>query len=124
MNKIQMERYGRIVLALSRGYSGPLSVEYVAGQLVRLEKQLQRIAEKQCSVEMSENEERALERREERIEARARKLVESLGYRYYRQGDPRGCQIYAIRPGDLPAGEPGVYSIDSWYTCGVACCVD
>jgi hypothetical protein len=33
----------------------------------------------------------------------------------YVQGDPRGCALYILRPGDVPAGEdPGAY-----YSCGI-----
>lgn len=35
---------------------------------------------------------------------------------YYVQGDPRGCSLYILRPGDVPAGEP----IDSYYSRGIA----
>ena len=38
------------------------------------------------------------------------------GYRYFVQGDPRGCALYIMRPGDVPEG----CDIDSHYTRGVA----
>jgi len=34
----------------------------------------------------------------------------------YVQGDPRGCALYIIRPGDVPEGG----DIDSWYSRGLA----
>ena len=39
---------------------------------------------------------------------------------FYHQGDPRGCALYVLRPGDVPAGERA----DSYYSRGVAVCVD
>jgi hypothetical protein len=35
---------------------------------------------------------------------------------YYVQGDPRGCSVYIIRPGDVPEGQP----VDAWYSRGIA----
>lgn len=34
----------------------------------------------------------------------------------YIQGDPRGCALYILRPGDVPAGE----QVDSYYSRGLA----
>jgi len=42
------------------------------------------------------------------------------GMSFYHQGDPRGCALYLIRPGDVPAGA----SADSYYSRGVAICID
>lgn len=39
---------------------------------------------------------------------------------FYHQGDPRGCALYVLRPGDVPAGARA----DSYYSRGVAVCVD
>jgi hypothetical protein len=39
---------------------------------------------------------------------------------FYHQGDPRGCALYVLRPGDVPAGERA----DSYYSRGVAICID
>jgi hypothetical protein len=39
---------------------------------------------------------------------------------YYHQGDPRGCCLYLLRPGDVPTGsDPG-----SYYSNGIAICID
>lgn len=38
------------------------------------------------------------------------------GFASYVQGDPRGCALYVMRPGDIPAGA----SLDSCYTRGIA----
>lgn len=35
---------------------------------------------------------------------------------FYVQGDPRGCALYILRPGDVPAGE----SADAYYSRGLA----
>lgn len=35
---------------------------------------------------------------------------------YYVQGDPRGCALYILRPGDVPAGKDA----DAYYSRGVA----
>lgn len=35
---------------------------------------------------------------------------------YYVQGDPRGCALYVIRPGDVPAGA----DVDAYYSRGLA----
>ena len=36
----------------------------------------------------------------------------------YHQSDPRGCALYLVRAGDVPAGE----NIDAYYTRGLAVC--
>lgn len=38
--------------------------------------------------------------------------------KYYVQGDPRGCALYILRPGDIPEGE----QIDACYNRGIAVC--
>ncbi len=40
------------------------------------------------------------------------------GFTYYVQGDPRGCVLYIMRPGDVREGA----SIDSCYSNGLAVC--
>lgn len=35
---------------------------------------------------------------------------------YYVQGDPRGCSLYVLLPGDVPDGQP----VDSYYSRGIA----
>jgi hypothetical protein len=44
----------------------------------------------------------------------------SPGLTFYHQGDPRGCCLYLIRPGDVPAGS----TVDSCYSNGIAVCID
>ena len=52
--------------------------------------------------------------------ARATKTAERHGLTIYRQGDPRGCGLYIIRPGDVPAGQ----CVTGYYTRGIAVCID
>jgi hypothetical protein len=40
------------------------------------------------------------------------------GFAYYVQGDPRGCALYILRPGDVPEGA----TIASCYNRGIAVC--
>lgn len=54
-------------------------------------------------------------------EAGALKRLAAIMARYpslasYVQGDPRGCALYILRPGDVPAGE----SPDAYYSRGLA----
>lgn len=53
-------------------------------------------------------------------EAGAIKRASAIAARYgltaYHQGDPRGCALYLVRPGDVPAGA----DIGSYYSRGVA----
>jgi hypothetical protein len=44
----------------------------------------------------------------------------SPGLTFYHQGDPRGCCLYLIRPGDVPEGS----TVDSCYSRGIAVCID
>lgn len=54
-------------------------------------------------------------------EAGALKRINAVMARYpgltaYVQGDPRGCALYIIRPGDVPEGA----DVDSYYSRGIA----
>jgi hypothetical protein len=40
------------------------------------------------------------------------------GFASYVQGDPRGCALYILRPGDIPEGA----SVDSCYNRGIGVC--
>jgi hypothetical protein len=42
------------------------------------------------------------------------------GLSFYHQGDPRGCALYVLRPGDVPEGK----SADAYYSRGIPVCVD
>ena len=51
---------------------------------------------------------------------RAAAIAEAHGLTIYHQGDPRGCCLYLLRPGDVPEGsDPG-----SCYSRGIAVCID
>ena len=51
---------------------------------------------------------------------RARAICERHGLMMYHQGDPRGCALYVIRPGDVPDGQ----SVNGYYTRGIAVCIE
>ena len=40
------------------------------------------------------------------------------GFAYYVQGDPRGCALYIMTPGQMASREPGWLSAN--YSCGIA----
>jgi hypothetical protein len=42
------------------------------------------------------------------------------GLSFYHQGDPRGCALYVLRAGDVPAGE----DVNAYYSRGIPVCVD
>ena len=52
--------------------------------------------------------------------ARAEKIAKAHGLEIYHQGDPRGCGLYVIRPGDVPAGR----CVTGCYSRGIAVCID
>lgn len=43
-------------------------------------------------------------------------LYKSKGFGYYVQGDPRGCALYILRPGDVPEGA----DLSAYYSRGIA----
>lgn len=51
---------------------------------------------------------------------RARSICDRHGVTLYHQGDPRGCALYIIRPGDV---RPGA-NVSGCYTNGIAVCID
>ena len=51
---------------------------------------------------------------------RARAIIEAHGLTMYHQGDPRGCALYVIRPGDVPEGK----DVGAYYNRGIAVCID
>jgi hypothetical protein len=60
---------------------------------------------------------RSLPDRERGALKRLKAIVASYpGFAYYVQGDPRGCALYILRPGDIPDGS----TADSCYTRGIA----
>jgi hypothetical protein len=82
-----------------------------AAQLRVMSRRLRRLFEADCSLDDGRQEQR--ERSEDRIEARARKMMPE-GVELYVQGDCRGCSLYVIPPS---ARRP----IDSYYNAdGIA----
>ena len=51
---------------------------------------------------------------------RAAAIAEAHGLMIYHQGDPRGCCLYLLRPGDVFEGSTS----DSCYSRGIAVCID
>jgi len=51
---------------------------------------------------------------------RAATICARHGVEYYHQSDPRGCALYVIRPGDVPAGE----DVGAYYSRGIGVCID
>jgi hypothetical protein len=50
---------------------------------------------------------------------RLSRIMEGKAVRAYVQGDPRGCALYILRPGDVPEGkDPNAY-----YSRGIPVCV-
>jgi hypothetical protein len=51
---------------------------------------------------------------------RLSRVMEGKAVRAYVQGDPRGCALYILRPGDVPeGGDPNAY-----YSRGIPVCID
>ncbi len=51
---------------------------------------------------------------------RAARIAERHGLTVYHQQDCRGCMLYVIRPGDVPAGQ----RVDGYYTRGIAVSIE
>ena len=51
---------------------------------------------------------------------RANAIAKAHGMTIYHQGDPRGCSLYLIRPGDVPDGQ----CVTGYYTRGIAICIE
>lgn len=58
--------------------------------------------------------------REKTALKRSTKIAEAHGLKVYHQGDPRGCSLYLLRPGDIPEGR----SVSQCYNRGIAICID
>lgn len=110
-----------------------LSVEETAA-LVRSERALHRWSERQCNedIEVDDDGRAWLHWRDSwgrvgryRIPnpepgalRRASAIAAAHGLDIYQQGDPRGCALYLLRPGDVPDGE----DVNAWYSRGLAIC--
>jgi hypothetical protein len=145
MNKRQVERYMWISKAL--GSYGLSDVE--VQQLIRCERTLGRWDELECgdgndygswAIERDEDTGKPfmvhhhyrhgngkdyttrtpIADREAGAIKRAKAIAERHGLTIYHQGDPRGCTLYVIRPGDVPEGA----KVESCYNRGIALCID
>lgn len=106
--------------------------------LLRIEKTLGRWAERECNGELDRDEKdnktyrvyysQIGDARRYRVAdketgalKRLRRIMSSYPtLQWYHQTDPRGCALYIIRPGDVPAGA----DMGSYYSRGIAVCVD
>lgn len=73
-------------------------IAMLAAEFIRRAALSQRIAERLCSVEMSEDEQARVEKRDERNDAAITKLCEDHGFRANLSGDPRGYTVKIILP--------------------------
>lgn len=85
-------------------------IEQFCDLLHRYETTLHRILEIQCSVEMSEKEEKRLSDKEERIEKRVKDIVDLLKFKVQFNGDPRGGAIRFV----LPSGRSNGWDQETW----------
>ena len=126
MNRKQTERYGWIVLELSKYGLDLREID----TLVRAERTLGRWGVAECNGEIQRDEatgkpvngytRTAIPDRETATLARIDKIVKAHKLEYYHQGDPRGCALYIIRPGDIANGQ----KVDCCYNRGLAICID
>ena len=96
MNKNQFrERESTIekFQALNRNTMDWSMVEKLVDKLHRYETTLHRIAEIQCSVEMSEEVEARIAKKEENTEKKIKAIAQKLGFEVDFNGDPRGGAI-------------------------------
>lgn len=136
MTRKQAERLVWLSKALEAHGLGHVEIN----QLLRAERTLHRWAERECG----DGSDWAIERDDETgkpmnvyhgqgarraypiadREAGALRRVKAIcdrhGLGFFHQGDPRGCALYVLRPGDVPRGEP----TDAYYTRGIAICLD
>lgn len=101
-----------------------------ATALIRASMALHRWAERECNGEIQRDEETgkpyvhstydgrrlyATEDREKGALTRAEKIASKYGLKAYHQTDPRGCALYLLRAGDIPAGADA----DCYYNRGI-----
>jgi len=131
MNKQQAERYSRIRNELlERGLD-----DAEINSLLRASKTLSTWAEHECNGAIQRDEETnkpywyntstgnklcATNDRETGAIKRATAIAKAHGLEIYHQGDPRGCALYIIRPGDIKEGQ----KVASCYSNGLAICID
>ena len=134
MNRNQTERYGRIVIELTKHGMNLRDVD----TLIRAERTLSRIGTDYCNGTLQRDESDGkvyrhygngtfgpfwpvkVADREAGALKRIDKICKAASVTYYHQGDPRGCSLYIIRPGDIRDGQ----KIDCCYSNGVSICID
>ncbi len=133
MNKRQVERYVRIRNELMEHGLDDCEIN----SLLRASKTLSTWAEHECNGEIQRDGDDGDGRpawyntntgkkicytsdREAGALKRAAKIAKSHGLEIYHQGDPRGCALYIIRPGDVKEGQ----NVGSCYNNGLAICID
>ena len=130
MNKRQAERYCNLRNALM---SHGLSDEEIA-TLLRAEKTLRNWAEHECNGAIQRDEETGAPYwvnsytgkrvgrtadREAGALRRCNAIAQAHGLTFYHQNDPRGAQVYILRPGDVPRGE----DVSAYYSRGICVCI-
>ena len=132
MNKNQVDRYCSLRNdLLARGFD-----DREINGLLRAEKTLHRWAEHECNGTIQRDGDNGDGRpywyntntgaklgptadREAGALKRATAIARAHGCDIYHQGDPRGCALYIIRPGDIQDG----HNVGSCYTNGLAICI-
>jgi hypothetical protein len=66
---------------------------FILGDLADISRKLHRIDEADCNGDPGES---GREKREQRLESKARDLADRLGVAFYHQGNPRGCSVYLV----------------------------
>lgn len=133
MNKRQAERYHRLHDILQEKGLTYSEVD----QLLRASKTLSTWSEHECNGVIQREGENAdgkpfwynadtgkricsTSDRETGALKRIKSICDKHNLAFYYQGDPRGCSLYIIRPGDVPEGE----NVDAFYSRGLAMCID
>ncbi len=68
---------------------------YRVSQLRKISNSLQHLAEASCNYGLTKRQ----ETRERNLLQKGKELAQELGYEFYHQGDPRGCQVYLLDHG-------------------------
>lgn len=134
MNRTQTERYGRLVIELTKHGLDLRDID----TLLRCSRTLTNWNTEECNgtIQRTEIDGQCYRHygngtrgpfltvkiadREAGAVRRIEKICKAHGLSYYHQGDPRGCALYIIRPGDVADGQ----SVECCYNRGVAICID